>query len=176
MQKLNILSNRLLDLIKLFYLCQIGTCNSNTYLNFDFNLKKILQRGKGIISEIVGRHVVYNKFPPFLLTLVDTEQQESNININPLFKEFYDALQLTRKSLPKSLETDILLINAAWEAISLFNKDPEDVKNFEASLKFCAKIENAILKQGITSMIWHTSINKKVAALTNLIEKVVLKI
>ena len=74
--------------------------------------------------------------------------------------------------MPKSLESDILLANAAWEAISLFNKDAEDVKSFESSLKFCSKIENAILKQGVTSLIWHNSINRKVAALTNLIEKV----
>ena len=70
-----------------------------------------------------------------------------------------DELQLTRKSLPKSLENDILLANAGWEAISLLNKNAENVKSFENSLTYCAKIENAILKQGVTSLIWHNSIN-----------------
>lgn len=83
-----------------------------------------------------------------------------------------DELQFTRKSLPKSLESDSLLANAGWEAISLFNKNGEDVKSFEDSLKYCAQIENAVLKQGVTTLIWHSSINKKIAALTNLIEKV----
>ncbi len=84
-----------------------------------------------------------------------------------------DILHMTRNTLSKSLEPDNLFVNAAWEAISLFNKDPENVNSFEISLKFCAKIENAILKQGITSMIWHKFICKKISALTNLIEKVI---
>ena len=65
-----------------------------------------------------------------------------------------------------------MLVNSAWEAVSLFDKNSENNRCFDYALKCCAEIGNAIIKQGITSMIWHNFINKKIAALTNLIEKV----
>lgn len=77
-----------------------------------------------------------------------------------------------REDLPRSLESDSLLVNSAWEAIALYDKNSELSSYFDYSLKCCADIGNAIVKQGITSMIWHSFISKKVAALANLIERV----
>ena len=91
-ESLNTLSNRLFDLNKVFYLCQIGTSSLNSYLNFDFNLKNILQRGKGIISEIIGKHIIHNKYPPVLLTLIESENDATQLDVlnsNLLYKEFY---------------------------------------------------------------------------------------
>jgi hypothetical protein len=88
---LNTLANRLLDMIHLFYLCQIGASKLQNYLNFDFNIKNILQRGKGIFSEIVGKHVIQNRLPPILLTSFDAEVegQMEVLKNNQVFKEFY---------------------------------------------------------------------------------------
>ena len=75
--------------------------------------------------------------------------------------------------MPKSLETDILLSNSAWEAALLFNQNFEiNVSYLETSLRYIAEIGNAILKQGILSMIWHQLLAKKLSLLTNLIDKV----
>ena len=79
-------------MLNLFYLCQIGTSTLSSYLNFEFNLKHILQRGKGIISELVGKHVIHNKYPPILLTTIDSEDETQMVEIlnqNPIYKEFY---------------------------------------------------------------------------------------
>ncbi len=84
---------------------------------------------------------------------------------------FPGDLQKLRVHLSKSLEPDILLVNAAWESIVIFHKELQ-LKFFENSLSFCSRIGNALLRQGVLSMIWHNFICKKVAALTNLIEKV----
>ena len=92
---LNTLANRLLDMIHLFYLCQIGTSTLKSYLNFDFNVKNILQRGKGIFSEIVGKHIIQNNLPPILLTTIDQEdeRQMSVFKDNQVFKEFFGNLK-----------------------------------------------------------------------------------
>jgi hypothetical protein len=79
-----------------------------------------------------------------------------------------------REDLPRAMEAQSLLVNTAWEAIALYDKNSETTRYFDYSLKCCAEIGNAILKQGITSMIWHNFISKKVAALANLIERVKL--
>lgn len=82
-------------------------------------------------------------------------------------------MQETRTVLPKSLESDILLANCAWEAILLYNKNTDgDLKHLETSLRHCSEIGNAILKQGLLSLIWHTCLIKKVSILTNIIDKV----
>ena len=82
-------------------------------------------------------------------------------------------MQETRNYLPKSLESDTLFINSAFEAINIYNKDPEaDIVNLEICLRFCGEIGNAILKQGILVIIWHNYLSKRVAGLTDLIDRV----
>lgn len=83
-------------------------------------------------------------------------------------------MQETRKYLPKSLESDTLLANSAWESIIIYNRESEtEIKHLEISLRHCGEIGNAILKQGILSMIWHNHLCKKVSLLTDLIDKVI---
>jgi hypothetical protein len=79
--------------------------------------------------------------------------------------------------LPKSLEPDILLANSAWESIMVFGKSSNgELKHLELALRYCGEIGNAIIRQGILSMIWHGYISKKVSALTELIDKVLYKL
>ena len=79
--------------------------------------------------------------------------------------------------MPKSLESDILLANCAWEAILLYNKSTDaDLKYLDVALRHCGEIGNAIIKQGVLSLIWHNCLSKKVSALTNAIDKVRMKI
>lgn len=88
---------------------------------------------------------------------------------------FYDkdGLQEARKYLPKSLESDTLLLNSAWESILVYNKDAEkNVKHLDAALRYSGEIGNAILKQGILSLMWHNNLSKKIISLTDLIDKV----
>ena len=82
-------------------------------------------------------------------------------------------LNETRNYLPRSLEPDILLSNSAWEAVICSNKNPElDIHYFEISLRYIGEIGNAILKQGVLSMIWHQYLVKRISTLANLIDKV----
>jgi hypothetical protein len=82
-------------------------------------------------------------------------------------------LQDARKYLPKSLEPDNLLVNAAWESIKEFDEEPDYPINYlENSLKYCSEIGNAIVKQGILSLIWHSYIINRIKLLAEFFEKV----
>jgi hypothetical protein len=179
------LSERTFMLIKFHSLLLTGTKRIETA---SINLKSTFSKGKGVLSEIVAKHIVLNEFPPKILTFITPllpatdDQAELNIDNNPglllkdeSFREFYDFLQETRNYLPQSLEPDILLSNSAWEAVIAANSNLElDIHYFEMSLRYIGEIGNAILKQGVLSMIWHQYLVKRVSTLTNLIDKVSL--
>lgn len=48
----------------------------------------------------------------------------------------------------------------------------KNVNYLDSSLRYCGEIGNAILKQGVLSLIWHNYLSKKVALLTDIIDKV----
>jgi hypothetical protein len=158
-----------------------------------FTIRNLLRKGRGILSEITAYHVTMNDIPPKLLTVLGLDEKsescletqskntndvdESNIELKILlndsyYKGIYDALQYARKYLPKSLESDILLVNGAWESIKVFNKDDFPIKYLQNSLRYCSEIGNAILKQGILSLLWHTFLSNRIKLLTELIDKV----
>lgn len=176
-ETLSSLSDRLITLTKFNLLLTIGNKKIDTD---SINLRSILSKGNGVLSEILAKHVVLNEFPPLLLTLIDTSDQIDDEKENPMhllenqeFSDFYYNLQEARKYLPHSLEPDILLSNCVWEAVNLFDKTTElDVHYLEISQRYSSEIGNSILKQGVLSLSWHHILIKKISALTNLIEKV----
>lgn len=199
---MRILSDRLFCLIKLYSLVLIGkkTILSESFEKSSYSLKTILKKSKGFLSDFLAKHIVLNEYPPKLLTIIDDDEEDENgiktggISLlqDERFKEFYskltlnlfliyfanfpnlkDCLQETRKYLPKSLESDTLLANSAWEAMVLFNKSFEaNIECLELSLRYCGEIGNAIVRQGILSMIWHYNLSKRLQLLADLIEKV----
>ena len=65
------------------------------------------------------------------------------------------------------------MINSAYESINLYEKDSEyNIKYLENCLRYCGEIGNAILKQGILSLIWHNNLSKRIKLLTEIIDKV----
>ncbi|RNA40948.1 rab3 GTPase-activating non-catalytic subunit-like, partial [Brachionus plicatilis] len=176
---MNTLIDRISSLIKLNLMFSCGSHSVLHSIDFDFNIRNILNRGRGIFSELTSKHVVLNGYPPKLMNLFDVEIDESNspneeqkMLQNHDFKLFYDALQDGRKFLPKSLESDTLLVNCAWESILMYEKEVDKgISYLDLALKFCSEIGNAILRQGILSIIWHKDLSKKIASLTKLIDK-----
>ena len=209
-EMLNTLIDRLYCLIKLniLYLCGKKSILDNAQLldlgSASFNLRAVLNKGKGVLSEITAKHVILNEFQPKLLTVYDEDEdnndkvsgleedkkstnessqfkitfQEASVDFSVILKdshskEFYDSLQEARKYLAKSLESDTLLVYSAWESIKAYNKDTEyKIKNLENSLRYASEIGNAIVKQGILSLIWHNYLSKRLKLLTELIDKV----
>lgn len=92
---LNVLGHRLYCLIKLNILLLSGKKTIPELLEDDFlNLKNIISKGKGIVSELVAQHIVYNQYPPKLLSLFDDEDEIGEITKDEIknIREEYASL------------------------------------------------------------------------------------
>lgn len=77
---LNILSHRLYCLIKLNVLLLHGQKTIPDLGDDDFlNIRSILTKNKGILSELVAQHIVLNQIPPKLLSIFDDEDEIGEI-------------------------------------------------------------------------------------------------
>ncbi|XP_059162199.1 rab3 GTPase-activating protein non-catalytic subunit-like [Physella acuta] len=81
-------------------------------------------------------------------------------------------LEELRHRFPHSLHNDILLANCCWEFAVVWNKDPEVSQNLDLSLEFLRLVQNAVLRQGVSSLLWHMFILKRASAAATLMEKV----
>jgi len=87
------------------------TGNFDVQQSNSINLKYIFTQGKGVLTEILARHIVLNKFPPKLLTFPETDNEddlenpETNVVLdvqddlklllqNAVYKEFYGIFLL----------------------------------------------------------------------------------
>ncbi|GFS02472.1 rab3 GTPase-activating protein non-catalytic subunit-like [Elysia marginata] len=77
-----------------------------------------------------------------------------------------------RKRFPHNLHNDFLLSNCCWEYAVLWNKEPEETWNLELSLEFLRLVQNAILRQGVSSLLWHMFMKKRSSSAAHLMEKV----
>jgi hypothetical protein len=86
-------------------------CGNSSILNssdfMELNLKNVLAKGKGILSEIVAKHIVLNRYPAKLLNVIEEEQEDEEFQSleehadrqeelkllkEPNYKEFYGIL------------------------------------------------------------------------------------
>lgn len=77
---LNILSHRFYCLIKLNILLLCGQKIIPELGENDFlNIRSILTKNKGVLSELVAQHVVLNQIPPKVLSIFDDEDEMGEI-------------------------------------------------------------------------------------------------
>lgn len=74
------LIDRIYSLIKLSVLFSNGKKSVLNLIDFDFNIRNILNKGKGIFSELTSKHIVLNGYPPRLMNIIDIETDETKIN------------------------------------------------------------------------------------------------
>lgn len=83
------LSDRIYSLIKLSVMLSNGKKSVLNLIDFDFNIRNLLYKGKGIFSELTSKHIVLNQYPPRLMNIIDQETDETEIN-NEEKKMFVD--------------------------------------------------------------------------------------
>lgn len=66
--------------LKLLFLC--GKKSVLDDVDFDFSIKNILAKGKGILSELTSKHVVLNEISSKLLNIIDEDENDEEINKN----------------------------------------------------------------------------------------------
>lgn len=95
-EMLSIFSDRFYCLIKLSVLLSCGKKSVLNTLEFDFNLKSILLKGKGIFSELSARHIVLNEFPAKLLSIIDTDEDKTQTDDTNKIDDTEDASYLLK--------------------------------------------------------------------------------
>ncbi|XP_021378713.1 rab3 GTPase-activating protein non-catalytic subunit-like isoform X1 [Mizuhopecten yessoensis] len=146
------------------------------------SVTKLMEGGRGAVSELVGCYVTQSSLHPSELFLPchmseSTEFHGEAMEVTETtFQTFIERVQgqmeVLKQRLPHSMEVDVLLANCCWENVVQWNKDTKCMKNLESSLEFLRLIQNAILRQGVGSLLWHMFIAKTFSAAAHLMEKV----
>lgn len=146
------------------------------------SVTKLMEGGRGAVSELVGCYVTQSGLHPSDLFLPchmseSTEVQgDATEATETTFQTFLERVQgqmeVLKQRLPHSMESDVLLANCCWENAVQWNKDTECLKNLESSLEFLRLVQNAILRQGVGSLLWHMFLAKTFSAAAHLMEKV----
>ncbi|XP_045164449.2 rab3 GTPase-activating protein non-catalytic subunit-like [Mercenaria mercenaria] len=142
------------------------------------SISTLLEGGKGCITEVIARHVSRVGFQPEDLyrprqdeTSMSEEIQASSSSSSSQ-DIVWDQVDMLRKRFPHSMENDVLFSNSCWEYTVIWNKLPEEVDNLKSALDFLRLVQNAMLRQGVCSMMWHMFLSKKFHAAAHLMEKV----
>ncbi|XP_071079517.1 rab3 GTPase-activating protein non-catalytic subunit-like [Haliotis cracherodii] len=148
---------------------------------------KLLEGGRGSISEVVAQYIIRLQLQPQSLykhlLSTSTDSDDAAMDIEPAaeateaheqscLEKIQDHLAELRVRFPHSLENDILLSNCCWEYAVQWNKDPELISYLQLSLEYLKLVQNAVLRQGLCSMMWHMYVLKRVTAAATLMEKV----
>ncbi|ESO90130.1 hypothetical protein LOTGIDRAFT_218187 [Lottia gigantea] len=187
----NVLVKQLDDVLAINHLLQLQLSTNHkqdnkTYLEpITVSVTKLLEGGRGAISEIVARYVMRLELKPQSLFSKSSfmEQPEDNDVLETCIDDpedepktpleiIQDQLQLLRLRFPHSLENDILLSNCCWEYAAYWNREPEHVNKLELSVEYLKLVQNALLRQGVCSMLWHMFILKRFSAAAHLMDKV----
>lgn len=150
------------------------------------SVKKVMDGGRGMLPEFVAKWITGNGIPVSMLCMTQdpsTPQTEGSLEegekgtsqddkkvecLNPLVAQ----LEAVQRRLPHSLDSDVLMVNCAWEYMILWNKDPQVIYPLEQALAYLRCIQNAALQHGVAAMLWQMFIVKKVSSASFLMEKV----
>ncbi|KAJ8045799.1 Rab3 GTPase-activating protein non-catalytic subunit [Holothuria leucospilota] len=147
-------------------------------------LKKVLEGGRGIFSEMVAKWVSSHTIPPGFLTssceghhlVTPAKKQKTDAESD---KETEDEISNVRENfhslcqrLPYSLEHDVLQAHSAWEYVVHWNKNAEVTYYLQHAVEHLRVIQNPLVQHGACSMLWHTFLVKRVSAAAFLMDKV----
>ncbi|KAL8566839.1 hypothetical protein ACOMHN_052237 [Nucella lapillus] len=151
------------------------------------SVSKLLDGGKGSISEVVAHFVASQGLGPKSLyklpaegegqsqgqeVSILSEEEEQAVHSMSSLERLQSTLEDLRMRFPNSLDNDVLLSNCGWEYAVLWNKDPEEVHHLKSSVEYLKLVQNAVLRQGVSSMLWHMFVTKRMSAAAQLMEKV----
>ncbi|RUS87661.1 hypothetical protein EGW08_004584 [Elysia chlorotica] len=155
------------------------------------SVARLLLSGKGSIPEVVARYIVQQRLNPaslfYSFTTEVTREDEEEEEAEGMESEYeasqvektklkgakkQDQLDELRRRFPHNLQNDFLLSNCCWEYAVLWNKEPDETWSLELSLDFLRLVQNAVLRQGVSSLLWHMFMKKRSSSAAHLMEKV----
>ncbi|XP_033105383.1 rab3 GTPase-activating protein non-catalytic subunit-like [Anneissia japonica] len=150
----------------------------------DITLKTLLDGGRDIFAELLGKWVVkYSVSPSFLSNCSLVQRSMSNVSDTEMVtmdteaddegkRHLQKLLSDLLKRLPYSLEHDSIQAHCCWEYIVQWNKSPEATDMLAQGLEHLKMLQNASLRQGVATLMWSTFLVKRVSAAAYLMDKV----
>ncbi|XP_030854258.1 rab3 GTPase-activating protein non-catalytic subunit isoform X1 [Strongylocentrotus purpuratus] len=154
----------------------------------DISVKHVMEGGKGIFAEMVARWVAHYRIPPGFLSKcsvsshalnlsressrVDDTNVEQDHDETAAIEQLQETFHTLCSRFPHSLDHDVLQAHCTWEYVVQWNKNPEITGFLACGLYHLRSIRNPVLQHGVSSMMWHTFMVKKVSATTFLMDKV----
>lgn len=160
----------------------------------DFSLSYIVNKGPGSVCESVAKWISsWGLRPEWLSTPSDTSdalKEDGQVGsvitgLNPGSDPTVEAretvpeqdralllLNELRAHFPYSLAPGPLVAGQAWEYVSAWARDPDQIELLTVSLRCLTHIASPHLRQGLCSIIWNVHLKSKFEATVRLLHKV----
>jgi hypothetical protein len=134
-------------------------------------LKKIINGGKGVISELVANWIIGTNIDVALLFVAESETIKDDISESD--KTILQKLCILKQHFPFSLNSSVLLCYIIWNLMCRWSKTLSDFVHLREAMKYLALIpENAAqLKHGLCCLIWNAHFKIPLKATKKLINK-----
>lgn len=134
----------------------------------NISLKKILNEGKGIISELVASWLIGVNLPIDLIY-----KSSSDVVENQEEKDVIKKLEILKIHFPYSLYPPIVLCHVIWNTMSHWSKNLSEIHYLKNSMEFLKlfKEDEFHLKHGLCCMLWNANFKIPLKATQKLINK-----
>lgn len=136
----------------------------------DISLKKILNDGKGIISELVASWLIAVNLPMDLIFKSSTDE-----NLQPEEKNVIKKLEILREHFPYSLNASVILCYVIWDLLSKkWSKNLAEIHFLKRGIEYLALFDekNYHLKHGLCVLLWNANFKIPLKATQKLINKI----
>ena len=133
------------------------------------SLKKILNEGKGIISELVASWLIGMKLP---INLIFKTSSDEKLEMDE--KNVIKKLEILRQHFPYSLNASVILCYVIWDLLSKrWSKNLAEIQHLKTGVELLALFDEKDyhLKQGLCVMLWNANFKIPLKATQKLINK-----
>ncbi|XP_064490001.1 rab3 GTPase-activating protein non-catalytic subunit-like [Ornithodoros turicata] len=172
------LLKKLKDVLALSTLLKCAVEENKTPARKEISLSFLLASGQGVVTELVAAWACDIGLSPEGVALLTKLEVDPIKTIEPSSHGVVKQEELNflfwklRRRFTRSLETDSLLANCAWEHLVRWDKDRSKVCHLSRAIDFLSDVSSVILKNGVGCIMWKTFVQKRFEALALLMEKV----
>lgn len=146
-----------------------GSSSKEKYEAPNISLKKILNEGKGIISELVASWLIGVNLP---INLIFNTSPEEGLELEE--KNVIKKLEILRQHFPYSMNAAVILSYVIWELLSgRWSKNLSEMQHLRRGIEYLELFEEKDfhLKQGLCVLLWNGIFKIPLKATQKLINK-----